>query len=47
VRCAVVGDPVWASSTRKLFPKTLPFELRQFGSDDEASAWQWLGARLE
>ncbi|WP_296739987.1 STAS/SEC14 domain-containing protein [Mesorhizobium sp.] len=45
VRCAVVGDPAWASSIRHLFPKTLPFEFRHFGSDDEASAWQWLGAR--
>ncbi|MEW6633228.1 MAG: STAS/SEC14 domain-containing protein [Pseudomonadota bacterium] len=46
VRCAVVGDPVWASSIRHRFPATLPFEFKHFGSEDEPSAWQWLGARL-
>jgi len=42
-RCAVVGDA--DASAAGFFPKTLPFEFKHFGSDDEGAAWQWLGAR--
>ena len=45
VRCAVVGEPRWASHAGGFFPKVLPFEFRRFDSNDEPSAWQWLGAR--
>ena len=45
VRCAAVGGPDWASLVPGLFEKPLPFEFRHFTSDDEAAAWQWLGAR--
>ncbi|TIT77955.1 MAG: STAS/SEC14 domain-containing protein [Mesorhizobium sp.] len=45
VRCAAIGEPRWASLVGELFPKTLPFEFKHFDSDDEAAAWQWLGAR--
>lgn len=45
VRCAVIGEPSWASLVAGLFPKTLPFEVRRFDVDDEEAAWQWLGAR--
>ncbi|MBN9548006.1 MAG: STAS/SEC14 domain-containing protein [Alphaproteobacteria bacterium] len=44
-RCAVVGEPGWASLVAGVFPKALPFELRRFDVDDEEAAWQWLGAR--
>jgi len=42
-RCAVIGDA--DTSAAGFFPKALPFEFKHFGSDDEASAWQWLGAK--
>ena len=45
VRCAVIGEPGWASLVAGVFPKALPFELRRFDVDDEEAAWQWLGAR--
>nr|WP_027169041.1 STAS/SEC14 domain-containing protein [Mesorhizobium sp. WSM3224] len=45
VRCAVIGEPGWTSIVAGIFPKTLPFEFRRFGVDDEEAAWQWLGAR--
>ena len=45
VRCAVIGEPSWASLVAGVFPKTLPFEVRRFDLDDEEAAWQWLGAR--
>ena len=45
VRCATIGEPRWASLVGGFFPKALPFEFRHFGSDDEAAAWRWLGAR--
>ncbi len=44
VRCAVIGESGWASVVGGVFPKTLPFEVRRFDTDDEDSAWQWLGA---
>lgn len=45
VRCAVIGEPGWASLVAGVFPEALPFELRRFDVDDEEAAWQWLGAR--
>ncbi|MDG4874695.1 STAS/SEC14 domain-containing protein [Mesorhizobium sp. WSM4935] len=45
VRCAVIGEPSWASLVAGVFPKTLPFEFRRFDVDDEEAAWRWLGAR--
>lgn len=42
-RCAVIGDADTLAAG--FFPKALPFEFKHFGSDDEASAWQWLGAK--
>ena len=42
-RCAVIGD--MDASATGFFPTTLSFEFKHFGSDDEASAWQWLEAR--
>ncbi|TIU66948.1 MAG: STAS/SEC14 domain-containing protein, partial [Mesorhizobium sp.] len=34
VRCAVIGEPSWASLVAGVFPKTLPFEVRRFDVDD-------------
>jgi len=45
VRCAMIGDPDWASLASGFFPKALPFQFRRFDSGDEEAAWQWLGAR--
>lgn len=45
VRCAAIGEPGWTSFAVGLFPRSLPFEFRQFASDREEDAWQWLGAK--
>ena len=43
-RCASVGEPNWIPQVQGLF-KSMPVELRHFAAEDEAEAWQWLGAR--
>ena len=45
VRCAAIGEPDWASHAEGFFAAPPSFEIRRFDSDDEAAAWQWLGAR--
>ncbi len=41
-RCATVGGPDWTGRLRaKLQPGQ---ELRYFSAEDEAKAWEWLGA---
>ena len=44
-RCATVGEPNWISEVQGFFTAPLPVELRYFKAKDEASAWDWLGAR--
>jgi hypothetical protein len=44
-RCAAVGEPNWVPDAQGLLPASLPVELRHFEAKDEASAWEWLGAR--
>jgi hypothetical protein len=44
-RCATVGEPNWIPQVQGFFTASLPVELRHFKVEDEASAWDWLGAR--
>lgn len=44
-RCAAVGEPDWTGGLSGLFSSPEPVELRHFSSEDEASAWAWLGAK--
>jgi hypothetical protein len=44
-RCAAVGEPNWVPDARSLLSASLPVDLRHFAAEDEASAWEWLGAR--
>ncbi|TGQ42722.1 MULTISPECIES: STAS/SEC14 domain-containing protein [unclassified Mesorhizobium] len=44
-RCAAVGEPNWIPEVQGLFTASLPVELRHFRAEDEAAAWEWLGAR--
>jgi hypothetical protein len=44
-RCAAVGEPNWIPEVQGLFTARLPVELRHFNAEDEAAAWEWLGAR--
>jgi len=44
-RCATVGEPNWIPQVEGFFTASLPVELRHFKVEDEASAWDWLGAR--
>ncbi|UVK36327.1 STAS/SEC14 domain-containing protein [Mesorhizobium sp. AR10] len=42
-RCAAIGEPDWIPYAQGFFAASLP-ELRHFTAQDEAAAWQWLGA---
>lgn len=44
-RCAAIGEPDWTAQARDFLPTPPPVELRHFKDEDEADAWQWLGAR--
>ncbi len=44
-RCALVGGPAWISATLGLFGPMTSMESRHFEEAEEASAWEWLGAR--
>ena len=44
-RYAVVGAPALAAGMINTFEKVLPVEARTFDPEDEASAWDFVGAR--
>lgn len=44
-RCAVIGDGGWASRVSRLFEPASGVELRHYTAEDEALAWEWIGAR--
>ncbi|TPI27231.1 STAS/SEC14 domain-containing protein [Mesorhizobium sp. B3-2-1] len=44
-RCAAIGAPDWTSNARRALPDSSPVEFRYFKLEDEASAWEWLGAQ--
>jgi hypothetical protein len=44
-RYAVVGAPSVAAGMINAFDKVLPIEARTFDAEDEASAWEFVGAR--
>ena len=41
-RCATIGEPDWTRDARHVLPT---IEFRHFEADEEAAAWQWLGAQ--
>ena len=41
-RCAVVGDRAGLAATHGIFLNTRPVEFREFSSQDEDDAWNWL-----
>jgi len=43
-RYAVVGGPGWLKTLLATLSPMLKGELRHFDADDEAAAWEWLGA---
>ncbi|MER9213722.1 STAS/SEC14 domain-containing protein [Mesorhizobium sp. M0663] len=43
-RCAAIGEPNWIPEAIAFLPASLPIELRHFEAEDEAAAWEWLGA---
>lgn len=44
-RYAVVGGPAWLSSAASLLDPLLRAEVRSFAADNEAAAWDWIGAQ--
>jgi hypothetical protein len=44
-RYAMVGGPAWLGSWAALLDPLFKVEVRHFRSEDEAAAWEWLGAR--
>ncbi|TPL95521.1 STAS/SEC14 domain-containing protein [Mesorhizobium sp. B2-3-12] len=44
-RCAAIGTPDWTPNARHALPASSPVEFRHFKIEDEAAAWEWLGAR--
>ncbi|UVK45990.1 STAS/SEC14 domain-containing protein [Mesorhizobium sp. AR07] len=44
-RCAAIGEPDWAADARRTLPASPAIEFRHFKIEDEAAAWQWLGAQ--
>jgi hypothetical protein len=44
-RCAAIGEPNWIADAKSFIPASPSIDLRHFSTDDEAEAWQWLGAR--
>jgi hypothetical protein len=43
-RCAAIGEPDWIANAKGLLPDS-SIEFRHFKAEDEAAAWEWLGAR--
>ena len=43
-RCATIGEPDWIADAQRFLPPSPPIEFRHFKAEDEAAAWQWLGA---
>ncbi|MER8642150.1 STAS/SEC14 domain-containing protein [Mesorhizobium sp. M1252] len=43
-RCATIGEQDWIADARNFLPASPPIEFRHFAAEDEADAWQWLGA---
>jgi hypothetical protein len=43
-RCATIGEPNWIADAQSFLPAASPIEFRHFKAEDEADAWQWLGA---
>lgn len=43
-RYAVVGGPAWIAPVISLSKPFLAPEIRHFETDEEAAAWQWIGA---
>lgn len=44
-RYAVVGGPGWLHATMSLFNPLTPVESRHFNTEEEAAAWEWIGAK--
>lgn len=44
-RCATVGGPDWTQQLTGFFAPATPVEVRYFAAEDEAAAWEWIGAR--
>lgn len=44
-RCATIGEPDWTADARHVLRDAPSIEFKHFETEDEASAWQWLGAR--
>ncbi|TGQ69910.1 MAG: STAS/SEC14 domain-containing protein [Mesorhizobium sp.] len=44
-RCAAIGAPDWTADARHALPASSPIEFRHFSTQDEAEAWEWLGAQ--
>jgi len=44
-RCATIGEPDWIADANSFLSAAPSVELRHFSADDEAAAWQWLGAK--
>ncbi|TPK94701.1 STAS/SEC14 domain-containing protein [Mesorhizobium sp. B2-4-12] len=44
-RCAAIGAPDWTPNARHALPASSPVEFKHFELEDEAAAWEWLGAR--
>lgn len=44
-RYAIVGGPAWLAAWVALLDPLLKAEIRHFAREDEALAWEWLGAR--
>jgi hypothetical protein len=43
--CATIGEPDWIANAQRFLPRSPPIEFRHFKADEEAAAWQWLGAQ--
>jgi hypothetical protein len=41
----LVGGPDWLSRWLAIVDPLVRIEIRHFAADEEAAAWQWLGAR--
>lgn len=44
-RYAIVGGPTWLQLMVEATAPFVPFDLRFFEKNDEAAAWEWVGAR--
>jgi hypothetical protein len=45
-RYAIVGGPAWVRTTANMMQPLLKVEIRHFKADEEARAWEWLGAEI-